>query len=117
MIRSRIFSNKNFIAFQNVNKLNILNINEIIDFLKKKFEDSDKDIYLDLTGINFIDSFAFEKLIAIHHIAISSDRKFKLFNVSDELREIFVVAGISNQLHIVDTREVIERLSHEYQMT
>jgi len=117
MITSEILNNKNILAFENVNKLNFLNIDGIADYLKKKFEETDMDLYLNLTGIKFIDSSAFEKLIAVHRFANSLNRRLKLFNPSEELREIFIYTGISKKLNIADVREVFEKQSHEYRLT
>jgi len=117
MITSQTLNNKNVLAFENVDKINFLNINEIVDYLKNKFEETDKDLYLNLSGIRFIDSSAFEKLIAVRQFADSSNRKFKLFNASDELREIFSYTGIIRKLGIADAREVFETQINEYHLT
>ncbi len=117
MITSEILNNKNILAFENVNKLNFLNIDGIADYLKKKFEETDMDLYLNLTGINFIDSSASEKLFAVHCFANSLNLKLKLFNPSEELEEIFLFTGISKKLNITDIREVFEEQSHEYRVT
>jgi anti-anti-sigma factor len=117
MITSEIFNNKSVITFENVNKLNFLNMEEIAVCLKRKLEETDKDLYLDLTGIRFIDSSASGKLIAIHRFAKSMNRKFRLFNASKELREIFLYTGISKKLYFADIREVFENQDQEYRVT
>lgn len=117
MITSEIVNNINVLTFENVNKLNFMNIDEIAIYLKRKLEETNKDMYLNLKGIQFIDSSAFGKLIAIHRFAISLNRKFRLFNASEELREIFLYTGISKKLHIADVREVFENQEHEYRIT
>ncbi len=117
MITCEILSNKVVLAFENVNKLNFLNIDEIAVYLKKKLDKTDKDLFLNLTGIKFIDSSAFGKLIAIHCFANSLNRKFKLFNASPELREILLFTGISKKLNFAEAREVFEKQHHEYQVT
>jgi anti-anti-sigma factor len=108
MITSKIHNNKNILAFDNITRLNFLNIDEIADFLEKKITDSDHDLYLNLGGIEFIDSCAFEKLLAIHRAGISVKKMFKLFNVSADLRELFIFTGISRQLDITDSSEVYQ---------
>lgn len=117
MITSEIINNKIILNFENVNKLNFLNIDEIAIYLKRKLEDTDKDLYLNLTGIRFIDSAAFGKLIAIHRFANSINRKFRLFNISEELREILLFTGVSRKLYFVDVREVFEKQDFEYRLT
>ena len=117
MITSEIFNNKNVLTLEKVNKLNFLNIDEIAIYLKRKMEETDMDLYLNLTGIKFIDSSAFGKLIAIHRFANSLNLKFRLFNASEELREILLFTGISNKLHFADIREVFEKQDHEYRVT
>jgi len=117
MITFEILNNKSILAFENVNKLNFMNIDGIADYLNKKFEETDKDLYLNLTGIKFIDSSAFEKLIAVHRFANSLNRKLKLFNASEELREIFLFTGIGKKLNIANVREVFEKQGYEYPVT
>ena len=117
MITRETLNSKNILAFKNVNKLNFLNIDGIADYLKKRFEETDEDLYLNLTGIKFIDSCAFEKLFAVHRFANSLNLKLKLFNASEELEEIFLFTGISKKLNIADVREVFEKQSHEYPVT
>ena len=117
MITSEIINNKSVITLENVNKLNFLNIDEIGACLIRMLEETDKDLYLDLTGIQFVDSSASGKLIAIHHFASSLNRKFRLFNASKELREIFLFTGISKNLYFADSREVFENQEHEYRIT
>ena len=111
MITSEIHNHKNVLTFDNITKLNFLNIEEIADFLEKKIMDSDHDLYLNLSGIEFIDSCALEKLLAVHKTGISVKRMFKLFNLSEDLRELFIFTGISQQLDITDSREVYQEKS------
>jgi anti-anti-sigma factor len=103
MITSEIHNNKNVLVFDNITKLNFLNIDEIADFLEKKIADSDGDLYLSLSGIEFIDSCAFEKLLAVQKIGVRVKRNFKLFNISADLQELFVFTGISQKLDITDS--------------
>lgn len=117
MLTSEVFNNKIILTFENLNKLNFLNIEEIAICLKRKLEEADNDLYLNMAGINFIDSSAFGKLIAIHRFAVSLDRKFRLFNLSEELREILLYTGISKKLRFADVREVFEKHEHEYRIT
>ncbi len=117
MITSETLNNITILTIDNVNKLNFLNIEEIAIYLKRKLEETDKDLYLNLSGIRFIDSSAFGKLVAIHRFAISLNRKFKLFNASEELREICLFTGISRKLNFADVREVYEQHDHEYRLT
>jgi anti-anti-sigma factor len=117
MITSEIIDNKSVVTFENVKKLNFLNIEEIAACLKWKLEETDKDMYLDLTGIRFVDSSASGKLIAIHRFASSMNRKFRLFNASKELKEIFLYTGISKKLCFADIREVYENQNQEYRVT
>ena len=117
MITSEILNNKIILIFENMNKLNFLNMDEIAINLKKKLEDTDKDLYLNMTGIKFIDSAAFGKLIAIQRFANSMNRKFRLFNISEELREILLFTGVSRKLYFADVREVFERQDHEFRLT
>ncbi|MBN2214554.1 MAG: STAS domain-containing protein [Bacteroidales bacterium] len=106
MISSETPSNRTVLAVNHLNKLNFQNINEITDILEEKIKDTDKDLYLNLNGIKFIDSCAFEKLVAIHNMASSANRIFRLFNISEELRDIFLFTGFIKKLDISDFREV-----------
>lgn len=116
MITSQILNNKDVLSLENVRKLNFLNIAVVTDFVKEKFASSDRELYLNLTGVDFIDSFSFERLVAVNNYARSKKKVFKLFNISEELEELFELTGSSKHLNITDLAEIKGNKGFDYQL-
>lgn len=58
---------------------------ELIPFV----EDSERELILNMDGITFIDSAAFDTLLTIHNKAKETKSKFQIKNITNDAKELF----------------------------
>jgi anti-anti-sigma factor len=81
-----------------VNRLNTLFSELVKQQLQELVEEPGTNVVFDLEGIRFIDSAGFEVLQEITVHAARYGSKFKLCNVSDDVRELIVLLELEGQL-------------------
>lgn len=75
-------------SFYNVSRLNVLNSKEIELQLLPLINQSESNLTLNLSGINFIDSSGFETLLSLYKVAKLNNSNLKLINLSEDLVEL-----------------------------
>lgn len=105
MISRETHGDKLIISFTNINKLNLLNIKSAEAYLLKEIGNGIKHLYMNMKGVHFIDSYSYSRLIAINNAANLFGTEFRLFNVSDELREILGLLNKNNQIKFLNPKE------------
>ena len=88
------------ISVEGTDRLNFLNVDELINDVDSLTKSSCREIYLDLKGVSFIDSKAFEGLIKINEQCSQYAIEFRCCNVSDELQELFTLVNNDNKIKI-----------------
>lgn len=83
--------------FTNEDRLNAFIAETVKESLLSYFNKPNTKLILDLKGIRFIDSSGFGVFLSIMKAANNNYGKFKICNVSDEVKELFQVL----QLHTV----------------
>jgi anti-anti-sigma factor len=86
------------ISVAGTSRLNFLNIDELISDVNSLINSSCRKIYLDLKGVSFMDSKAFESLITINEQCSQYAIDFCCCNVSDELQELFSLVNNDNKI-------------------
>ncbi len=86
------------ISVAETSRLNFLNVDELINDVNSLINSSCRKIYLDLKGVSFIDSKAFESLIKINEQCSQYAIEFRCCNVSDELHELFTLVNNDNKI-------------------
>ena len=94
------------ISVVGTNRLNFLNIDELINETDSLINSPVRKVYLDLRGVSFIDSKAFESLIKINEQCSQYAIDFKCCNVSDELQELFTLVNNDNEIKICSCDEI-----------
>ena len=90
-------------------RLNYLAMEKLRNHLLYQIGGPVKEIYLDLKVISFIDSDSFDFLKKVSQIASSSSKTFKVFNVSEELNELFDLVNEDDSI-IIATLDEVDRL-------
>ena len=107
--------NNNYdVTICNTNKINIINANEIESRVIKLVKESGKIIHFNLKEINFIDSTGFNTLLKIQRTAYLNNVRFLLYNVNQEVLELFDLLGLNNEFEIsnnVSLRQNLKRAS------
>ena len=93
------------ISVAGTNRLNFLNIDELINDVNSLINSSCRKIYLDLKRVSFIDSKAFENLMKINKQCSQFAIEFRCCNVSCELQELFTLVNNDNKIKICKLEE------------
>lgn len=96
-----------------VNRLNTLFSELVKEQLKELVEEPGISVIFDLGGIRFIDSSGFEVLLTITEHARHYGSKFKLCNLTDDVKELMHLLELEDQLAMctcVHTEEKILQL-------
>jgi len=88
------------VRFPQLNKLNILNSNEIETELIKLTEQSNRRIVLDLQEITFIDSTGFGMLVNLKRKTSFKYIDLFLLYVNEEVQELFSLLGLENEFNL-----------------
>ena len=93
-----------------VNKLNTLFSDLVGDQLRVLAQESGSEILFNLEGIRFIDSSGFRVLIEISELAKKSGSRFKLCNLTEDVKELLNLLSLQGRFEsgtIVSSRERI----------
>ncbi|MBN2350596.1 MAG: STAS domain-containing protein [Bacteroidales bacterium] len=102
----RINNSSVVINVTRTNRLNFLNIEMLHLQVKKLMNSYCRSVLLNLENVSFIDSKAFEGLLRINEIALQNAVRFKCFNVSQELKELFELINNDNTIEIGDRSDI-----------
>lgn len=95
------------VSFRHINRINVINSKEVehelINLLKKRVS----TMFLDLTGINFIDSTGFKILLEIQKFALEKHINFILFNVDEEVLELINLVKLGSTFKIEKSKNII----------
>jgi len=80
--------NKYVVSFYNMNKLNILNSNEVESKLIPLISQDGSNLTLNFSGIKFIDSSGFDVLLKVYNTSKSSSAELNFINLSEDLMEL-----------------------------
>ena len=88
------------VSFNGINRLNINNAGIIKNELIPIITITENSLILDFGGINFVDSSAFQVLVALLKIADLYGSKLEIINVSADLKELFDLLSLSDVFEI-----------------
>lgn len=88
--------------FTNEDRLNALIAEPVKESLLSYFSKPNTKLVLDLKGIRFIDSSGFGVFLSIMKAANNNYGKFKICNVSEEVKELFRVLQLHSVFEIHD---------------
>ena len=89
-----------FVSFNGISRLNINNANSLKKELLSYLTKPNNIVVLDLADVNFIDSSAFQVLIALLKTAELHQSTIEVINVSDDLNELFDLLNLSDVFQI-----------------
>lgn len=87
-------------SFNGVKRLNINNASIIKNELIPIIMVTENNLTLDFEGVNFVDSSAFQVLVAILKTADLYGSRLEIINVSDDLKELFDLLSLSDVFQI-----------------
>ena len=93
-----------------VNRLNTLFSGLVKQQLQELVEEPGTNVVFDLEGIRFIDTAGFEVLQGITVHANRYGSKFKLCNVSDDVRELIVLLDLEGRFSICTCQHTEEKI-------
>ncbi|MBI9055578.1 MAG: STAS domain-containing protein [Bacteroidales bacterium] len=88
MLEVNKVENKYVVSFYNMNKLNVLNSNEIETKLFNLINQEGSSLALNFSGIKFIDSSGFDMLLKIYRVAKENNSELRFINLSEDLMEL-----------------------------
>jgi len=101
MLRVEQYNNSYRLYFQGTDKFNVYNAkeveNELMEYVKKP---SSARVTLNLNGVDFIDSSAFESLLRVLRNAKVNNTEFQLASISDEAMELIKLMQLENVFRI-----------------
>ena len=100
MLKIDNFGDDYYVSFNGINRLNINNAGIIKNELVPIVMITKNNLSLDFGGINFVDSSAFQVLVALLKIADLYGSKLEIINVSDDLKELFDLLSLSDVFEI-----------------
>ena len=100
MLKIEKIGQEYFVSFNGITKLNIKNANNLKKELLNYLTKANNIVVLDLADVNFIDSSAFQVLIALLKTAELHQSTLDVINVSDDLSELFDLLNLSDVFQI-----------------
>ena len=100
--------NRATIELVHSNRLNTLLSGEVKQQLQRLVEEPGSSVVFNLEGIRFIDTAGFEMLQEITSHATRYASKFKLCNVSDDVRELIILLELEGNLFFCNCSNVEE---------
>ena len=90
--------------FQLQDRVNLGNYKELESSAKEAYENGTRDLVIDLSKSDSLTSIGIRALVVIHKM-LSTDggKHFKLAGVSEPIRDMLEVAGITQFIEIYDT--------------
>lgn len=108
MLRIAQEGNRSSVELVRGNRLNTLLSEEVKQHLRRLVEEPGSSVVFNLDGIRFIDTAGFEMLQEITSYATRYASKFKLCNVSDDVRELIILLELEDSLFFCNCANVEE---------
>ena len=87
---------------------------EIVKFIKKAIAGKDKDIYLNLNEVHYVNSSALSQIVQMVRDLSSKKTNIFFMNVNEKIMDLFKIAGLQNFFKFVnDETALIERIDKE----
>lgn len=102
MLKSEVKKGVEILSFENVSKLNILVAQTLKEEIAQYLNKAGKNIVLDLSGIEYIDSSGFGALLSILRNAKNNSSTFKICNISQDVMELVKLLQLHNVFEIYD---------------
>lgn len=93
-----------------VNRLNTLFSELVKEQLRELIEEPGAEVIFNLEGIRFIDTSGFEVLMEITDRAREVGSKFKLCNVSDDVKELVILLELEGKFSFVSCENTREKI-------
>ena len=93
-----------------VNRLNALFSDLVREQLIQLVEEPGAEVIFNLEGIKFIDSSGFALLIDVADRARVAGNRFKLCNVTDDVRELILLLELEGRFSFCDCENVEEKI-------
>lgn len=103
MLRVEQYNNTYRLYFQGTDKFNVYNAKEVENELMEYVRKPSARVTLNLNGVDFIDSSAFESLLRVLRNAKVNNTEFQLANISDEAMELIKLMQLENVFSIKKT--------------
>jgi len=98
-----IFENETAIIIIN-GSLSVDHRNDFETSLNRLVEDSN-NILIDLTNCTFIDSTSLGVIVLSFTRSLKNNKKFALFNVNNDIYQMFTITGLTSRIKIFNTKE------------
>lgn len=99
------------VTINNVSRINIINSTKIGNHLIQLTHEPNQRIYLNLKGISFIDSTGFNTLLKVQRIASLNNIRLIIYNVNEDVLELFELLGLNNEFEIINTTPFFQNLN------
>jgi anti-anti-sigma factor len=100
MLRVEQYNNTYKLSFNNTDKFNVYNAKEVENELMEYVQKPKVRVSLNLNGVDFIDSSAFESLLRVLRNAKINDTEFQLTNITRDAMELIKVMQLENVFNI-----------------
>lgn len=92
--------NGDILKFSLTGEIDILNSGELYYEIESLFLQDRKDVFLDFTGVTFIDSTGLGTIVKINNMIKNSGKKLVLMHMSDHIKKIFTICSLDSILDI-----------------
>ena len=100
MLKVEKYNNTYRLYFQGTDKFNVYNAKQVEQELMEYVKKPSAQVTLNLNGVEFIDSSAFESLLRVLRNAKVNNTRFQLANISDEAMELIKLMQLENVFSI-----------------
>ncbi len=102
--------NQCWVELFQVNKLNTLFSDLVKEQLRELIEEPGTEVIFNLDGVRFIDSSGFEVLMDISKRAIEFGSRFKLCNVTDDVKELIILLELEGKFSVCTVENKEEKI-------
>ncbi len=105
MVKSELSDDVIICSFDQSNKLNAVNSEEVKTEIGKHFDTSGTKLILDLGNIEFIDSSGFGVLLSVMKKAKNNSGTLRICCIKPEVMSLFKLLQLHNVFHLCNTTE------------
>lgn len=73
-----------------MNRLDIMNSNELLNEIQNIIKEADQEIYFDLSNLDFMDSAILGVFVRLHQVAKSNGKKFTFTKMTPFVKNLFI---------------------------
>lgn len=95
----------NALIINPVGRLDGLNAKEFEERLRTETGESDGDVVMDFSRLNYVSSAGLRAILLIAKLLNGQKRSFKLCSMPENILEVFKISGFNQIMDIYDTRE------------